>query len=156
MTRTVAKRKKKRTPKQKAQLKRAQAISARKRRRGFSKKGVLKVGVGVGAVSGAMVAARKIYDRNHTYLYHSTSKEAHDSIKRSGFRKGHDYTGKSGGDTVYFSTNRQKNYGGHVIKLRVRKSDFRAHARRDPLQMMGHQNYYTLSVRQANRFLRGR
>lgn len=137
----------------KRNIKKAQIASARKRR--LTKKGVLK-GVAIGAVfAGSAITARKVYNRNHVYLYHSTSKEAHRNIKKNGFRKGHDYTG-DGGDSVYFSTKHQKNYGDAVIKLRVRKSDFKKHARRDPLAMLGHENYYVFGVRQANRFLRGK
>lgn len=131
-------------------IKKAQIISARKRRGRTVLKGVAIAAV----VAGGAVTARKVYnDRNFITLHHSTSKQNAASIRRSGFRKGH----PDHGDQIFFSTKNQKEYGGHVIKFKMRKDDFRAYSQRDPLngRMKGYDNFYTLGVQVANHYLRG-
>lgn len=130
----------KRTSRQRAasrrNIKKAQLVSARKRRGRLSKTGVLKAGVAVGAVIGGAVVTRKIYNDQFITMYHGTNHHAARQIVKNGYNglrgnpmammtgvKGTPVPGYS--NHIFMTKSKQSDYGNAQVKIRMRKSRFK-------------------------------
>ena len=125
-----------RTAKQVAQLRRAQAISARKRRGRKIAKGVA-IGGGLVAAGGAAYVAND--RRKNVTLYHATSRSNAHKIAKGGFKQS-SYDAGNGrrqtDDAAYFSKRKPSrhqrlNYGDGVVKVKVSRKATKGKLHRD-------------------------
>lgn len=104
----------------KRNIRKAQIVSARKRK-GISRKGVLK-GIAIGAVvAGTAVTARKVYNDQFVTLYHNTHDANATKIAREGFKEGLGHP-LDGGRAFFHIGKNTGWYGPETMQIRMRKS----------------------------------